>query len=117
MLRKATPERVSLFSDGVFAVPITVLGAGTAAARNPYLRGAAGVAAPLAQLCTHPRTDQWQFRNAARGPTGDASAVLDHPGVVGAAAVIALWSALAGLGICITCLVLYLRPHRLRISD
>ena len=50
MLRRATPERLSSFSDGVFAVLITVLVLELRPPEAADLRGAAGALADLAEL-------------------------------------------------------------------
>lgn len=191
MLRKATPERVSLFSDGVFAVLITVLVLELRPPETPtymallaswhhwlsyavsylfiaivwinhhYLMRYASEATPrllwtnfahLFAMSLLPLSTEWMATSALKPqPVSFYAAVFflvnatyvalirelmngnpETPPEVqqamrrrswitlalfGAAAVIALWSALAGLGICIACLALYLRPHPLRNSD
>jgi hypothetical protein len=74
VLRRATPERLSAFSDGVFAVLITVLVLDLRPPERPTF-------AALTTLC-----------------------------LFGVAAIAALKYPLVGLGICVCCLVAYLRP-------
>jgi hypothetical protein len=50
MLRAATPERMSAFSDGVFARPDRRLGPGSAAARATGIQGAPVALAYMAKL-------------------------------------------------------------------
>lgn len=191
MLRKATPERVSLFSDGVFAVLITVLvlelrppEAPTYAAllaswphwlsyavsylfiaivwiNHHYLMRYANEATPrllwfnfahLFSMSLLPLSTEWMATSELQPqPVSFYAAVfflvnatyvalireLVEPhheatrevrtamrrrsittlALFGIAAVVALWSPLVGLGICIACLIVYLKPDPLRMPN
>jgi len=190
MLSKATPERMSLFSDGVFAVLITVLvlelhppEAATYAAlltlwphwlsyavsylfiaivwiNHHYLLRYAQEATPrllwlnfahLFSISLLPQSTEWMATSGLKPQPVSFYAVVfflvnathvalireliganhDAPSEVrramrrrswttlvlfGTATIVALWSGLAGFGICLACLALYLRPHPLRAA-
>lgn len=191
MLRKATPERVSLFSDGVFAVLITVLVLELRPPEAPtyvallaswphwlsyavsylfiaivwinhhYLMRYANEATPrllwfnfahLFSMSLLPLSTEWMATSELQPqPVSFYAAVFflvnatyvalirelveTHPeatrqmrtamrwrsittlALFGIAAAVALWSPLVGLGICIACLIVYLKPDPLRMPN
>ena len=100
-LTKATPERLSAFSDGVFAVLITVLVLELRPPEHPTFRS-------LLSLWPTWQSNAVSYVFIAIVWTNHHHQTLC---LFGLAALIALKYPLIGLGICCSCLLVYLRPE------